>query len=231
VQNQIERSGNQMVVAQLSKAPQSLSAFLKNRLAEILPDIEAHKVHLYMMGLARLGVRPPLRVGGLDWQRIENDSGVDASPLKASKSQLKPLFELLMRELRDGIDLRDCPPIPSPVELPQISRSDAPRKRAKPKRRRRRRPVQYQVVEFPEPKTEVWTDVPSFQEALALHMDRHSDKCPDLFRAVVRPEENVDIKTIFSWRRGTKYISYLSRLSFFQIFYLRYRITVCFFIL
>jgi hypothetical protein len=60
------------------------------------------------------------------------------------------------------------------------------------------------IIEFPTAKFEEWEDPASFCEALDLHMKRFDDSCWHLHRAVVRPGELTDMRTIVSWRRGEK---------------------------
>lgn len=60
------------------------------------------------------------------------------------------------------------------------------------------------IVEFPEPKTTHWVDVPGFAAALDLHMIRHGDTAWSLHRAVVRPGEPFNHTTLKSWRLGAR---------------------------
>jgi len=59
------------------------------------------------------------------------------------------------------------------------------------------------VVEFPEPSPAVWADCDSFHEALAMHIERHSETAWHLHKAIVRPREHFDRRTIATWAAGT----------------------------
>jgi len=59
------------------------------------------------------------------------------------------------------------------------------------------------VVEFPEPSSTVWADCDSFHEALAMHIERHDETVWHLHKAIVRPKERLDRRTIAAWIAGT----------------------------
>jgi hypothetical protein len=198
----------------VSAAPESLSAFIKKRLHGDLPAAEAGKAHRYMMSLLKSGLKPPLRVGGPDWRQIEKDAGIDSGKLNASKPAIKSLLELLTREIKDG---------PQSAELP-LARAIVAKKRPAIVRRKRPGSLPRPIIEFPEAKTSTWTDVVTFKDALALHMERHGDTYWDLFRAVVQPGEKVDVKTIASWKRGAKSPRSVSSLRILQRIEHRYRL-------
>ncbi|NVD41321.1 hypothetical protein HT585_20810 [Ensifer sp. HO-A22] len=60
------------------------------------------------------------------------------------------------------------------------------------------------MVEFPEPLFDDWDDPSTFAEALQLHMRRHGDTCWYLHRAIIRPGETFNRKTIVVWFNGEK---------------------------
>ena len=60
------------------------------------------------------------------------------------------------------------------------------------------------IVEFPEPLFDAWEDPATFTEALQLHMRRHGDTCWHLHKAIVRPGEAFNRKTIVVWFNGEK---------------------------
>ncbi len=60
------------------------------------------------------------------------------------------------------------------------------------------------IVDFPMPKSKVWVEPDTFHEALTLHMERHDDSAWHLHRAIVRPEDRFDRKTIVQWMSGKK---------------------------
>lgn len=68
-------------------------------------------------------------------------------------------------------------------------------------RRARNRP---EITTFPEPDNQDWDDVPSFSEALDLHMRRHRDGPRQLRNAIVAAGDSFDWTAIRSWRQGRK---------------------------
>lgn len=60
------------------------------------------------------------------------------------------------------------------------------------------------IIEFPEPNSSDWEDVPSFCEALDLHMRRFGDGPRQLRNAIVAAGDSLDWTAIRSWRQGRK---------------------------
>jgi hypothetical protein len=71
-----------------------------------------------------------------------------------------------------------------------------------PSIRRRRGPKPKPIVEHPEPLFRSWDEPSTFAASLALHMRRHGDSCWHLWRAVVRPRDHFDRRTLQSWVAG-----------------------------
>lgn len=61
-----------------------------------------------------------------------------------------------------------------------------------------------EIGELPEAPTDEWTDVPTFHEALDLHMRRHREGARRLRNAIVADGDTFDYTTIRAWRRGQK---------------------------
>jgi hypothetical protein len=127
-----------------------------------------------------------MRVGGLDFRRIEAECGLANESLRGVRDLLTPLFHLLCRETK-GFSA----PARGAAKQPAIKP-----KRGKPPLASR------SAVERPEPKPGVWEDPASFRDALNLHMYRHGDTQGDLFRAVQSAGEAFNIRTVFGWCRG-----------------------------
>lgn len=60
------------------------------------------------------------------------------------------------------------------------------------------------MVEFPEALFTDWIEPSSFHEALELHMHRHGDSCWHLWKAIIRPGDTLDHKTVESWVSGRR---------------------------
>lgn len=85
---------------------------------------------------------------------------------------------------------------PNPISATPIAKIDlAPKKRGMAPR---------PIVDFPTPKSKVWVEPDTFQEALTLHMARHDDSAWHLYRAIIRSEDRFDRKTIVQWMSGKK---------------------------
>jgi hypothetical protein len=79
---------------------------------------------------------------------------------------------------------------------------DPSRAAGKEPTRLRRGPKPKPVVEHPEPLFSSWDEPRTFAASLALHMRRHGDSCWHLWRAVVRPSDHFDRRTLQSWVAG-----------------------------
>ncbi|MFC0104491.1 hypothetical protein [Sphingopyxis terrae] len=95
--------------------------------------------------------------------------------------------------------------------------------------KKKRGPKPKPVVEFPEALAGEWVDPPSFPEALALHMKRHGDTCNHLHRAIIRPGDKTDRKTIQTWVAGLKSPGTIESLSVLERIERRYRLPAGYF--
>ncbi|MBE1526734.1 hypothetical protein GGC65_001190 [Sphingopyxis sp. OAS728] len=93
----------------------------------------------------------------------------------------------------------------------------------------KRGPKPKPIVEFPEPSAEDWIDPPTFPEALALHMMRHGDSCNHLHRAIIRPGDKTDRKTIQTWAVGAKSPGTVESLAVLERIERRYRLPAGYF--
>lgn len=85
------------------------------------------------------------------------------------------------------------------------------------------------IVEFPEPLFDEWEDPPTFVEALQLHMRRHGDTCWHLHRAITRPGEAFNRKTIVVWSNGEKPPRSVQSLEMLGRIERRYRLPIGYF--
>jgi integrase len=170
----------------------------------------------YMLDLLRLGERPARKGRGPDWAAIAVRCDVEETRLRSARGTIQFAFDAFDRASRRS---------PARTGQAKASRNQAKRPLAQlgsgstgeaqlkpvpppdtePAATGKRRPgaPRRAVVEFPEPLFEM-EDPTDFQAALDLHMRRHGDSCRHLHRAVVRPEERTDMRTITDWRRGKK---------------------------
>jgi hypothetical protein len=78
-------------------------------------------------------------------------------------------------------------------------------------------------------KNQEWDEPDSFHEALDLHMKRFGDSCNHLCRAIVRPGDLTDRRTLLSWRTGEKSPRSVESLAVLLRIERRYRLPVGYF--
>ncbi len=193
-----------------------ISDFVRSRAAMVLPPRELENLRLYLLRLIEEELLPPRRGQAVDWALVGDECEIEPNVLLAASRVLQPSFDAITRYLgrrpssgrtraapaRHTKRGRASAPVEArPEAKPENVRADPPARRpggarrgAKPK----------PIVEFPEPKWTSWQDPETFPEALRLHMERHGDNCWYLYRAVVRPGELFDRKTLLTWIRGTR---------------------------
>ncbi len=198
--------------------PRMISDFCRTRLTSVLPPLEVERLREYMLGLVRIGERPPRNGCGTDWVSVAAACGIGEADLRNAGGTIQYVFDALHRAKpksakRKGKPKKTQLAASSPERWTRhsapakpaidVCQSGSPASVEKQKGRKpcaRARPI----VEFPVAKTQQWDDPDSFQEALALHMRRFGDSCHHLWRAIVQPGEITDRRTLLSWRRGEK---------------------------
>ena len=101
--------------------------------------------------------------------------------------------------------------------------SSAPsQKSPTPKSKRGRKPKP--IVQFPEPLTADWIDVPAFHGALSLHAARHGDSICHLHKALESQGEAVERSTLLQWASGKKRPTSVSSLQILGRIEARYRL-------
>lgn len=89
-----------------------------------------------------------------------------------------------------------------------------------PRRGRRPKPV----VEFPVALAEDWIDVPTFHEALSLHMARHGDSTCHLHKALITFGVQFERSTLLKWASGKKSPTSIASMSVLERIEGRYRL-------
>lgn len=195
-----------------------LSDFCRIRIAPVLPPQEVEQLRAYMVGLIVGRRYPPTRNRTLDWEKIARQCGLPYHVLKDVKDTIEPGFDAIRRALKTKPPKKDGAPSKAsskqqdaglqedqaPSGRPNIDRAPPASKADAHPERQKRGAKPKPIVEFPIPLFEVSDDPDSFSEALELQMRRHGDSYWHLYRAVVKPGEDLDHSTIFHWMRGTK---------------------------
>jgi len=193
----------------------SLPAFLRQRLADVLQPRACRILHKYLLLLIAAGRRPPLKVGGPDWRQISAESGVPLSVLKSAGSALRPLFELVSREMGPGAMEGGLMSAHEPLQ--SVHKQRKPRRKSRVER-------SHTVPEFPEAISDIWEETGKFHEALSLHMERHQESNRRLSRALSRHKDAPDVRTISCWRRGLKCPRTVQSLKSLALIEKRYRL-------
>lgn len=187
---------------------------------------------------------PPAKLGHIDWQEIASTCDLGEELSSALKRAIQPGLDAIARWLREnraedfktpgrhgrkpepiGKTVRKKPAIASLKKSPTATASareqvgvNSDDRRSKPG------PDAKPVDDFPEPLFPRLEDPALFQEALVLEMRRHGDTYWHLHRAIVRPGENFDRKTILSWINGAKVPRTLESLDILKRIERRYRL-------
>ena len=80
------------------------------------------------------------------------------------------------------------------------------------------------VVEFPEPLASEWIDVPTFPEALALHVARHGETICHLHRSLACQGDEIARSTLLQWAAGKKAPSSVASMIILARIERRYRL-------
>jgi hypothetical protein len=201
-----------------------LSDFCRLRVSQCLAPRETQQLQAYLLKLLAYRRNPARRGRGLHWSQIAQESGIDEQRLRLASKIIQFATDALDRALR-------ALPAELPPQKPQVRRSSStPRKPARqvrtatadgvlvrdpkpspprvgsqhPAESRRRGVRPRKVVEFPEPLFNQWDEPADFHDALNLHMRRFGDSYWHLHRAVTRPGDLLDRKTIQTWQKGYK---------------------------
>jgi hypothetical protein len=187
-----------------------LSAYCKKRLPEHLDAADVERVRIYILTLLDRRERPPSRLSGIDWQRVADAAGLDVGIVRSARSAIRPALDAVAREL---IKMRQNPEGAARGRREEKGRHRAAgvkrRTKASPNVAIRRvmggsEPKRRPIVEFPVALSDQWEEPDTFHAALDLHIRRHGETSWALHRAVVRPGELLDWKTIADWQRGLK---------------------------
>jgi len=208
-------------------APRMLSDYCRKRVAPHLPPNDVEALRSYILRLHADRKRPPRAGRGFNWTAISEEACIEFSRIFAIRSVVKPALEALIRCLpsetakHDASHKRRERQRAAPQRADPAARSErrlsgidpdvgddpdevdpAPSEQTVQRRKRGSKPLK--IVSSPEAVWDQWDEPATFHEALDLHMRRHRDSSLHLFRAVVKPGETMDKKTIITWRRGSR---------------------------
>lgn len=178
-----------------------MTSYCRSKFATSLNDRQRADLERFLLRLVDQGAHAPARGNGIDWRAVASEANLPVETVRTLSPQIRAALDAIARAFPFGRPLKPAAAAKSPKPGAGPSRSAA-RCRATSASRRGRRPAP--VIEFPEPVVSEWTDVPEFASALTLHMRRYGDTAWALHRAILRPGEIFDHKTIKSWMNGAR---------------------------
>ena len=169
------------------------------------PELTALRAYLIRLVLNR--EYPPYLGVRLSLPAIAAATGINVSRLKSARPYIRPVFDAVARAVAEnairepqkrvrelGREARnETVPTPSPSAQIQLNGE-----------RKRRGPAPKPIVEFPDALEMAWSEPDCLADALKLQAKRHGDSIYHLYKAVIRPNDNVDIATIMHWVRGKR---------------------------
>ena len=190
-----------------------IDAYCAMRLIPIFSTNDADALNAYMRRLIERRCGPQRTGGHTDWDMVARLTGVDAAMLAVHHRAIDPAFDAIIRWSRDGDAGRDAATSPrkSTADKKKALLAKQPKARARTVAADNTRPRDVlpkrkpaDIIEFPEPLFQQWTDPSGFAEALQLHMRRHGETYWVLHRSVVRSDEAMDKNTLLSWIEGRR---------------------------
>jgi hypothetical protein len=199
-----------------------ISDFCRLRVDPVLPPQESGRIRDYLLSLVARSQTPPRKKRGYDWDEISLQCDLDKEATLIGRATIEPALDAIVRNTK------------KPPKRPSlaVSHTSDPERRPRQRRlteqaaekistpnhggiparserllvasRKKSGTKPRAIEEFPTSLFDEWLDPPNFQEALELHMRRHSDSYWHLHRAVVRGDENLDRSTIRHWLQGSK---------------------------
>ncbi|MCX5517805.1 hypothetical protein OSH10_05105 [Kaistia defluvii] len=216
-----------------------LTDFCRKRAATVLAPREVERLESYLHSLLKEREMPPMTGGYVNWRLISISCDIEYARLRAGRNALRPGFDALVRHLSQN---------------PRAALRPAPRKRGAPRAvvETARGPVctaktgdtgksesampkrptgvpAKKVVEFPAALWDVTVDPVEFHDALDLQMRRHDDSWGHLHRAIVRPGDRINAKTLYSWKTGFRVPRTLDSLDILKRIECRYRLPAGYF--
>lgn len=224
-----------------------ISEFCLLRVDPVLPQQESTRIRDFLIGLISRSETPPRKLRKYDWEEIALLCDLDKDALRIARAAIEPALDAIVRnkksspkhppvDVRNGSDSeaqsrRGRPPRQMAEKALPASRTATSNRPTQPPEVRRQKPGTRPraIEEFPTPLFSEWSDPPTFQEALELHMRRHGDSYWHLHRAVVHDDENLDRSTIRHWLQGSKAPRSLASMEVLGRIEQRYRLSVGYF--
>ncbi|MBY5406540.1 hypothetical protein [Rhizobium leguminosarum] len=186
-----------------------IASFCEMRLSPLLQPRSIENLSSYMLGLIGHHAYPPMKFGKLDWQEIALACDLTNELTDDVKRTAQHGFDAISRWLAAnkaaGATRPRLAEKQKPTQrLPRNRQAAAIPSAPAMKHSAKTGPQPAAIEEFPSPLFDRWEDPVSFQASLELHMRRFGESYYYLHRAVIRPDETFDNKTILSWLKGTK---------------------------
>ncbi|MCB5205117.1 hypothetical protein LH464_21860 [Neorhizobium sp. T786] len=195
-----------------------IAEFCQVRIGPIASKRVLENVRPYLISLVLYRKPPPILNGRIDWTSIAQVCGIEAELTADLKKQLRPGLDAIIRWLGAtpaAEDVQPTKPVARVSKAPLRKLATTPSSTRKPQRltadgstarsaSATPGPQPKPISPFPKPLFEATDDPVSFQDALIYQMRRFGESYWQLYRAVVRLDENFDNKTLLSWIQGER---------------------------
>lgn len=193
-----------MIMNPMAKAFQrKIAGFCEMRLATLVNPAELERLTAYMLALINDQALPPMKGKAVDWTEIAASCRLGTKPSTKLMRVAQHGFDAIVRWVNTNTatpDYQTCSP-PGSARISKARTAGSSRsanRNSKPGAKPR------PIDEFPVALFDDYPEPVSFQAALELHIRRFGETYYHLHRAVMRPGDNFDAKTLLSWLKGTK---------------------------
>ncbi|MDK4715895.1 hypothetical protein [Rhizobium sp. CNPSo 4039] len=193
-----------MIMNPTAKAFQrKIASFCEIRLAPLASPAELERLTAYMLALVNDQALPPTKGKTVDWTEIAAACRLSAKPSAKLMRVGQHGFDAIIR----WVNTNTATPrnrTSSSSSSARISKARAASGNRSAEKNSKPGAKPKPIDEFPIALFDDYTEPVSFQAALELHIRRFGETYYHLHRAVVRPGDSFDAKTLLSWLKGTK---------------------------
>jgi hypothetical protein len=193
-----------MIMNPTAKAFQrKITGFCEMRLATLVSPAELERLTAYMLALVNDQALPPMKGKTVDWTEIAASCRLGTKPSTKLMRVAQHGFDAIVRWVNTNTatpDYQTC----SPSGSARISKARTAGSSRSANRNSKPGAKPKPIDEFPVALFDDYPEPVSFQAALELHIRRFGETYYHLHRAIMRPSDNFDAKTLLSWLKGTK---------------------------
>lgn len=218
-----------MIMNPTAKAFQrKIAGFSEMRLATLVNPTELERLTAYMLALVNDQALPPMKGKAVDWTEIAAACRLATKPSTKLMRVGQHGFDAIIRWVNTSTaTTRNRTSSLSDSALISKSRKASSSRSSKENSKPGAKPKP--IEEFPVALFDDYPEPVSFQAALELHIRRFGETYYHLHRAVVRPGDNFDVKTLLSWLKGTKIPRSVESFEILDRIEQRYRLPLAYF--